>query len=49
MIGNWRGFYVKEGSPTKFDMGEVDFLFGDKDLTMTDAHGKTIKFDVSVT
>lgn len=40
---------MKEGNATKFDMGEVDFLFGEKDVTMTDAHGKASKFDVSVT
>ena len=39
LLGNWRGFVVKNGSPTKFPMGEVDITFSNKTATFHNADG----------
>jgi len=39
LINTWRGFGVKDLSPNKFDLGEVVYTFGEKDLTVTKPGG----------
>jgi len=49
MLGHWRGFEVKEGSPTKFEMGEFDAIFTEHTLTVMGADGHKDEFEVSTT
>ena len=49
MLGHWRGFQVKEASPTTFEMGEFDAFFNETALTLTESNGNQTTFDVSTT
>jgi len=49
MLGHWRGFEVKEGTPGKFAMGEFDAVFTENKLTVMGADGSKEEFDVSTT
>lgn len=49
LLGTWRGLMVKKGMPNVFDMGEIDMIFGDKNLTVAYPNKTQDVYDVSTT
>jgi len=49
MIGKWRGFIVKNGGPSKFEMGEIDADFQNTTVTFKSFDGTSHDYDVSTT
>jgi hypothetical protein len=47
LLGTWRGLMVKKGMPNTFDMGEIDMIFGDKNLTVAYPNKTQDIYDVS--
>jgi len=49
LLGTWRGLMAKKGAPPHFDMGEIDLVFGDKNLTVIYPNRTQNIYDVATT
>lgn len=49
LLGIWRGLMVSKGAPADFDMGEIDMVFGEKNLTVRYPNKTQDIYDVSTT